>query len=100
MSRSSLVRLAALVAGLVFALGLAQRAPGSARAQSGAFAIDWYSIDGGGQTTPITANGYTLSGTIGQPDTGFHATGGYTLQDGFWAGIDPRYLGFAPLVER
>ncbi len=48
------------------------------------FAIDWYTIDGGGGT--VSGGGFTLSGTIGQPDAGAPLTGGnFTLQGGFWA---------------
>lgn len=46
--------------------------------------IDWYTIDGGGGTS--SGGGYTLSGTIGQPDAGLLAGGRYTLSGGFWGG--------------
>lgn len=46
--------------------------------------IDWYTIDGGGGTS--SGGGYTLSGTIGQPDAGMLAGGSYTLAGGFWGG--------------
>ncbi|MCA3004772.1 MAG: hypothetical protein LW650_08755 [Planctomycetaceae bacterium] len=48
------------------------------------FAISWYTIDGGGGTS--TGGGFTLSGTIGQPDAGVMTGGGFTLQGGFWPG--------------
>ena len=49
-------------------------------------AITWYTIDGGGGTSG--GGGYTLSGTIGQPDAGAAMTGGsYTLVGGFWPGV-------------
>jgi hypothetical protein len=52
-----------------------------AHAQS--YAIDWFTIDGGGGTS--TGGVYSLSGTIGQPDAGPALTGRpYTLQGGFW----------------
>jgi hypothetical protein len=48
------------------------------------YSIDWHTIDGGGGTS--TGGGYTLSGTIGQPDAGPQLTGGsFTLQGGFWS---------------
>ena len=47
------------------------------------FSIDWFTIDGGGGTS--TGGGYTVNGTIGQPDAGPIAGGGYTLVGGFWA---------------
>ena len=47
------------------------------------FSIDWYTIDGGGGTS--SGGGFTLSGTIGQPDAGVLSGGGFTLTGGFWA---------------
>ena len=49
------------------------------------FAIDWYTIDGGG-ALETTGGAFVLSGTIGQPDAGPAMTGGpFTLRGGFWA---------------
>ena len=47
------------------------------------YSIDWHTIDSGGGTS--TGGGYSLSGTIGQPDAGTLAGGGYTLDGGFWS---------------
>jgi hypothetical protein len=47
------------------------------------FAIDWFSVDGGGGTS--TGGGYTLTGTTGQPDAGKMSGGGYALEGGFWS---------------
>jgi hypothetical protein len=48
------------------------------------FAIDWHTIEGGGQTQGGT---FTLYGVIGQPDAGPTLTGGtFTLNGGFLAG--------------
>lgn len=48
------------------------------------YAIDWFTIDGGGGTS--TGGVYSVSGTIGQPDAGPAMTGGnYTLTGGFWS---------------
>ena len=47
------------------------------------YAIDWFTIDGGGGTS--TGGAYSVSGTIGQPDAGGPITGGnYSLTGGFW----------------
>ena len=54
---------------------------GSARAQN--FAIDWFTIDGGGGTS--TGGVFAISGTIGQPDGGVMTNGNYALLGGFWA---------------
>ena len=53
---------------------------GSARAQN--YAIDWFTIDGGGGTS--TGGVFSLSGTIGQPDAGTVSGGTYSLAGGFW----------------
>jgi hypothetical protein len=64
-----------------------------AHAQS--FAIPWWTVDGGGGTS--TGGGYTLSGTIGQPDAGMMTGGGYSLIGGFWSFEAQHYL-FLPLI--
>jgi len=46
------------------------------------YTVDWLSIAGGGGT--IGGGGYTLDGTVGQPDVGSLAGGGYDLAGGFW----------------
>lgn len=66
---------------------------GSVRAQ---YAIDWYTIDGGGGTS--SGGGYTLSGTIGQPDAGTLSGGNFTLQGGFWPGLVVPSTGEAPTL--
>ena len=55
-------------------------------AQSGGiYDLSWYTIDGGGGTFS-TGGGFSLGGTIGQPDAGVMAGGDYTLAGGFWGG--------------
>jgi hypothetical protein len=47
--------------------------------------LTWWTADGGGGNS--AGNGYSLNGTIGQPDAGTIASGGgYTLAGGFWHG--------------
>jgi hypothetical protein len=65
-----------LCLGMLFAVSL------SINAQQ--YHIDWFTIDGGGGTS--TGGGYTLSGTIGQPDAGTLTGGSYVLEGGFWGG--------------
>jgi len=66
-----------VLAGLVLAVSA-----GSASAQN--YSIDWYKIAGGGGTS---SNGqFTLSGTIGQHDSGGPMVGGsFSLTGGFWS---------------
>ncbi len=74
-----------------------------ALAQSGGgYDLTWNTIDGGG-TTFSTGGGYSLGGTIGQPDAGTLSGGGYTLGGGFWGGGEvppPGYRIYLPLVVR
>ena len=62
------------------------------------FAIDWYTVDGGGGTS--TGGSYTLSGTIGQPDAAATTLSGgiYTLQGGFWPGLIVTIPGEGPTL--
>jgi hypothetical protein len=55
----------------------------AAVAHAQTFTIDWYTIDGGGNTTP-SASGFSILGTIGQPDAAFLAGPTYSCQGGFW----------------
>jgi hypothetical protein len=58
-----------------------------ALAQSGnGYDLSWSTVDGGGATFS-TGGGYTLGGTIGQPDAGEMSGGDYALSGGFWGGI-------------
>jgi hypothetical protein len=87
----ALVAVALLLAGTVPAV----------RAQSEAgYTLDWWTVDGGGQTEP-DGTGYTLSGTIGQPDADGWSGGGYTLEGGFWGGGGgAAYTIYLPLILR
>ena len=60
------------------------------------YAIDWYTIDGGGGTS--TGGVYSLTGTIGQPDAGTMTGGNFSLDGGFWGLYAVQTLG-APLLS-
>jgi hypothetical protein len=65
----------------VAVLLLTLEAAAVARAQS--YTLDWFSIDGGGGTS--AGGAYSLSGTIGQADSGTVLSGGnYSVAGGFW----------------
>ena len=72
-----------------------------ARAQSGGgYDLTWNTVDGGGATWS-EGGGYSLGGTVGQPDAGVLSGGGYTLAGGFWpGGAAARYGVYLPLVLR
>jgi hypothetical protein len=61
------------------------------------YAIDWYTIDGGGGES--AGGDYTLTGTAGQPDTGVLSGGDYAIDGGFWSLITAVQTTEAPLVE-
>jgi len=65
---------------------------------SGLYDLSWHTIDGGGGSA--TGGGYTLTGSVGQPDAGAAMTGGgYSLKGGFWnAGGDSTKYIYLPLV--
>jgi hypothetical protein len=75
---------------------------GIAIAASNGFSIPWWTVDGGGGTSQ--GGDYTVSGTIGQPDTSPLMSGGeYTVVGGFWGGaMTPPgpYLVYLPLAIR
>jgi hypothetical protein len=58
------------------------------------FAIDWWTIDSGGEMFTTGAD-FELSGTIGQPDanTAVMTGGDFELTGGFWAGTEPFCFG-------
>jgi hypothetical protein len=49
------------------------------------FAIDWFTIAGGGASS--SGGAYALIGTIGQSDTGVQSGGNFALSGGFWSAI-------------
>ncbi|HAV62687.1 MAG TPA: hypothetical protein DCY13_10010 [Verrucomicrobiales bacterium] len=60
------------------------------------YSIDWYSIDGGGGTS--SGGGYTVTGTIGQPDAGKLTGGNYELIGGFMSIVAAIQTPGAPLL--
>ncbi len=72
------------LAGAATAIALATAAPAFAQT-GGGYELTWNTIDGGGATFS-TGGGFTLGGTIGQPDAGLLTGGSFTLRGGFWGG--------------
>lgn len=73
---------------MTIALGVALALFAAAGTHAQDYAIDWHTIDGGGEMWS-TGGTYELGGTIGQPDagamTGAGPGGTYSLTGGFWA---------------
>jgi hypothetical protein len=81
-----LVTVFLVVAGVVFA--------------QGGYDLSWWTVDGGGDTLS-TGPGYSLGGTIGQPDAGPALSGpGYRLTGGFWLAGARSYGVYLPVVQR
>jgi hypothetical protein len=78
-------------------LSMALAGAGFAAAEQG-FEITRFTIDAGGGMRS-TGQGYTLSGTIGQPEAGPHNGGGFTLNSGFWFPTDAGDCNFDGLVN-
>ena len=81
------------------ALHFARANPVLAAPGSAAYEITWWTMDSGGSNA-LAANGYTLSGTVGQPDAASLTDGSYQLLSGFWPGTIPWHSIFLPLVVR
>lgn len=66
-------------------------------AHSQSYAINWYKIAGGGDTS--TGGVYSVSGTIGQQDAGGPmVSGSYSLTGGYWSLISVAQTPGAPLL--
>jgi len=61
------------------------------------YAIDWWTVDGGGGTS--TGSVYSVSGTIGQPDAGELRGGTFSLVGGFWGVVAAIQTPGAPLLS-
>lgn len=52
------------------------------------YAVPWWTVDSGGGLA--AGGGYTLGGSVGQPDAGWLRGGEYTLSGGFWGSSAPQ----------
>ena len=86
------------ILGLALAICLILSLTAGVAAQEG-YELSWWTADGGGQTFS-TGGGYSLGGTIGQPDAGVMSGPDYTLAGGFWSGGTAIYRVYLPLALR
>ncbi|GIK17660.1 MAG: hypothetical protein BroJett003_26240 [Planctomycetota bacterium] len=56
------------------------------------FAVNWFTVDGGGGMFS-TGGGYSLGGTIAQPDAGTMSGSRFAVSGGFWPGADNGCVG-------
>ncbi len=61
--------------------------------------LSWWTVDNGGVVF-YQADGYELSGAIGQPDAHRLSAGGYVLEGGFWPGAPVAMRMYLPLIHR
>lgn len=59
------------------------------------YALDWFTLDGGGTST---GGAYSLTGTVSQPDAGAMRGGNFTLVGGFWGVVAAVQAPGAPLL--
>ena len=91
---------------LILMLLMAVASTATVYAQTGGdYDLSWWTVDGGGGQ--LSGDGYTLTGTIGQPDAGNlgNLSGDdYTLSGGFWSHFSEWLLDFIeiylPLIAR
>lgn len=75
---------------------------GAVYAQTGGLTLPWFTVDGGGITS-ASGGGYSLSGSIGQPDAGLLSGGSYRLGGGMWpagGSVDQPYHQYLPVTRR
>jgi hypothetical protein len=90
--------MAAVAGALLLGVVTALTAAVEARAQSGGgFELTWSTIDGGSYMSS-TGGGFSLSGTVGQPDSGSLSSEGYSLEGGFWPVMIAPSSGGAPTL--
>jgi hypothetical protein len=84
---------------LIVIMGMALILPGALHAQS--YAINWYTIAGGGGSSSGTNGGttYSVTGTIGQPATATMSGGNYSITSGFWSIIAALQTPGSPLLS-
>ncbi len=68
---------------IALAIGLAQSSTFVSAQSGGGYDLTWSTVDSGGVMFSA-GGGYSLGGTVGQPDAGVLSGGGYTLAGGFW----------------
>ncbi len=81
----------------LFLLILCLSVVGTAIAQVTSYQITWWSVDQGGAVAK-TGDGYSLSGSMGQPDAGQAISeGSYQINGGFWVIPENNYI-FLPQI--
>jgi hypothetical protein len=67
--------------------------------QGDGYDLSWWTVDNGG-VAASSGPGYSLGGTIGQPDAEVLSGPGYMLAGGFWQSGGNVYHVYLPLVVR
>ncbi len=101
-SAGFILRLLTIFLSLAIAASASAHSGDVSASLSDSYDLSWNTVDGGGYTFS-TGSGYSLGGTIGQPDAGALTGGRYTLGGGFWGGGEVSLAGcfiYLPLVVR
>lgn len=63
--------------------------------------LSWWTVDGGGAALSMEG-GYSLNGSLGQPDAGALISNDYMLNGGLWGGgnLTAAFEIYLPLVQR
>ena len=96
--RTAVPAAALLLAALLLGGGVLAQDGQDLRSAAG-YDLSWWTADGGGGTFS-TGSGYSLGGTIGQPDADLLTGAGYRLSGGFWSGAFALYDVYLPVVVR
>jgi hypothetical protein len=83
---------------LVLASGLLVHASEASALLTASNTLTNWSVDGGGGSS--SGSGYTITGTLGQPDAGVLTGNSYTLTGGFWGGVPANSPIFVPIAQR
>jgi hypothetical protein len=67
--------------------------------QGSSYAVDWFSIDGGGAMF-VEGGEYKVGSTIGQSDAAHSASSEYTIRSGFWIVADEPTQSYLPVILR
>lgn len=99
MKRKRMLALFVVALSLLALLALNIRITYAAPRTTAGYAIDWWTVDGGGGQL-LSGAPYTLQGTVGQPDAGAESGGNYDLSGGFWYVDVFGFKLYLPLIMR
>ena len=86
-------------AAILFSLLALALLGGTALAQTGdGFDLTWHVMGGAGGVGPLTGDGFSLNGTLGQTAIGPATDSGWWVGQGYWYGAEVAFGVYLPLV--